>query len=154
MYDLIKEKINSAQKVLVGLGENAGCSIDDLNSLAEILDGKDYYFISLSKGTDEENSKIDRARLAMPMRDEESQNFDNYLKWLSMTLNKELLIIEIGFSFANPTVIRFPFEKTCYYNKKAYMVRVNDKYAQIPEEISEKAMSVDASGTDFIRSLL
>lgn len=154
MYDAIKEQLASAQKILVGLGENTGCSVEDLNLLADLLQGKDYYLISLSEETEVYESALDNDRIAEPMRDEDPQRFDKYLKWLSMTLNKELLIIEIGVSFANPTVIRFPFEKTCYYNKKAFMVRVNERFAQIPEEISEKAMSVNATGPDFIRALV
>jgi len=76
-----------------------------------------------------------------------------YTGWLTRTLNKKLCILELGVSFAHPTVIRFPFEKTVFYNNKAAMIRVNERFYQFPQEMGEKGISVQANAVDFIRRL-
>lgn len=57
------------------------------------------------------------------------------MNWIQGTLNRELLVLELGENYSNPALMRWPFEKTVYINQKAVLVRVNAKYAQIPEEI-------------------
>ena len=62
-----------------------------------------------------------------------------YTKWLAGTLNKKLVILELGVGFQTPTVVRWPFEKTAFFNQKSYMYRINEKFSQITEEL--KAVS-------------
>ena len=76
-----------------------------------------------------------------------------YTRWLAGTLNRELVILELGVGFGTPTVIRWPFEKTAAVNKKARMYRVHGKFAQLSEEIREKAVSVPENSVEFIRTL-
>lgn len=75
------------------------------------------------------------------------------MQWLSGTLNKKLLILELGVGFQNPGVVRFAFEKTAYFNQKARMYRVNQTFAQITEELQGKAVSVQVNSAEWIRSL-
>ena len=74
-----------------------------------------------------------------------------YQEWLGRTLNRELLAVELGEGFQLPKLIRWPFEKTVFFNKKAHMYRVNETFAQISEDIGEKAVSVQVNSVDFIR---
>lgn len=74
-----------------------------------------------------------------------------YMAWLSGTLNRKFLILELGVDFKTPTVIRWPFEKTVFYNKKAHMFRVNKAFSQISEEIKGRASSVSVNSVEFIR---
>lgn len=76
-----------------------------------------------------------------------------YTEWLARTLNKDLLILELGVGFAAPTVIRWPFEKTVLVNKKARMYRVNQSLPQITKELEERAVSVTENSVEFIRKL-
>lgn len=76
-----------------------------------------------------------------------------YTNWLGRTLNRKLCVLELGVSFAHPSVIRFPFEKTVFYNKKAMLVRVNERFCQIPEEIKEKGIAVQADAAEFVLEL-
>ncbi len=64
-----------------------------------------------------------------------------YMKWLQGTLNKRLCVIEAGVGMKLPSVIRWPFEKTVFYNQKANMFRIHDKFYQINEEVAERAYS-------------
>lgn len=59
--------------------------------------------------------------------------WEHYKKWLTATLNKKLCILELGVDFTFPQVIRFPFEKTAFYNKKAVFVRVNSRFPQLEQ---------------------
>ena len=75
-----------------------------------------------------------------------------YTRWLAGTLNKKLLILELGVGFRTPTVIRWPFEKTASVNKKAFLYRIHGSFAQLSESISEKAESVPENSVEFFRS--
>ena len=74
-----------------------------------------------------------------------------YQEWLGRTLNRELLAVELGEDFQLPKLIRWPFEKTVFFNKKAHMYRVNETFAQISEDIGDRAVSVKMNSVDFIR---
>ena len=75
-----------------------------------------------------------------------------YQEWLGRTLNRELLAVELGEDFQLPKLIRWPFEKTVFFNKKAHMYRVNETFAQISEDIGDRAVSVKMNSVDFIRT--
>ena len=62
-----------------------------------------------------------------------------YMKWLQGTLNKELCVIEAGAGVKLPSVIRWPFEKTVFYNQKAKMFRIHKMFYQVNEEVAERA---------------
>lgn len=76
-----------------------------------------------------------------------------YTEWLGRTLNRKLCVMELGVSFAHPSVIRFPVEKTVFYNQKAVLIRVNEHFYQLPEEIKGKGIAVKADAADFVLRL-
>ena len=69
-------------------------------------------------------------------------SWDQYLHWLSFTLNQKLCVLELGVGFAHPNLIRFPFEKTVYFNKKARYIRVSEKFPQLSAEIADRGEAV------------
>ncbi len=76
-----------------------------------------------------------------------------YTSWLSGTLNKSLLLLELGVGFKTPTVIRWPFEKTATLNKKAHMYRIHGNFAQLSEAVKGKAESISENSLEFLRKL-
>lgn len=62
-----------------------------------------------------------------------------------------MLILELGVDFKYPTVIRWPFEKTAFFNEKSHMYRVNKTFFQIPEEMKERIVSVPVNSAEFIQ---
>lgn len=74
-----------------------------------------------------------------------------YTLWLTRTLNKKLLILELGEGFKTPTVIRWPFEKTAYVNKKAYLYRINEKFSQISEELRGCSEGIPVNSLELLR---
>lgn len=79
--------------------------------------------------------------------------WDAYKRWLSGTLNRRLLVLELGVNFSTPTVIRWPFEKTVFFNQKSHMYRINRTFYQISEEIRIRAVPVAANSVEFIEDL-
>lgn len=65
-----------------------------------------------------------------------------YTKWLQGTLNRRLLVLELGAGMNFPSVIRWPFEKIAYFNNKAVFIRVNEKLYQMTEELSGKGWGI------------
>lgn len=78
------------------------------------------------------------------------KSWELYNKWLSGTINKNLVMLELGVNFDTPTVIRWPFEKVAMVNKKSLLVRVNNKLAMIPTEIAETSVTFTMSSYEFI----
>ncbi|MBQ2803572.1 MAG: hypothetical protein IJF07_06710 [Lachnospiraceae bacterium] len=76
-----------------------------------------------------------------------------YTKWLQGSLNKKLLILELGEGMRFPTVIRFPFEKIAYFNQKAEFYRINEKLYQMSEELKEKGISISKNSIDWLQGM-
>ena len=66
----------------------------------------------------------------------------DYMKWQTGTINRSLVILELGEGFATPTVIRWPFEKIIYFNRKSRLYRINESFYQLPKEAEERGVSV------------
>ncbi len=95
-------------------------------------------------------------RIAAPCGNEEAyrQQWERYSRWFTGTLNQDTLILELGVGFQNPEVIRFPFEKTCFFNQKAYMYRVHKTLPQVAAELGGRAEGVACSSMTWIRERL
>lgn len=79
--------------------------------------------------------------------------WQQYTKWLQGTLNRKLLILELGVGMQCPSVIRWPFEKIAYYNQKALFYRVNEKLYQLSEELKGKGISICENSIDWLQFL-
>ncbi|MDO4322529.1 MAG: hypothetical protein Q4C61_08365 [Lachnospiraceae bacterium] len=76
--------------------------------------------------------------------------WEKYTKWLQCTLNRRLCILELGVGFQYPQVIRFPFEKTAFFNQKAVLIRVNSKFPQLAQELAGKGISIRENPIHFL----
>ena len=76
-----------------------------------------------------------------------------YRKWLQRTLNHRLLILELGVGMRFPTVIRWPFEKTAFFNQKAYFYRVNENLYQLTKELSGKGYGISKDAVAWLAQL-
>jgi hypothetical protein len=81
------------------------------------------------------------------------EKWELYKKWLQGTLNSRLLILELGVSLRFPSVIRWPFEKVAFYNKKAKFYRVNEKLPQMTEGLAQKGVSIAQNAIDWVNNL-
>lgn len=87
------------------------------------------------------------------MEDGYIKSWELYRKWLTGTLNKKICLLELGVDFKYPSVIRWAFEKVAFINEKAVMIRVNEKYPQLTEELKGKAYSYDKNSLEFFGSV-
>jgi NAD-dependent SIR2 family protein deacetylase len=72
---------------------------------------------------------------------EEHKN--SYEHFINTNKNKKILFLELGAGFNTPGIIRYPFEDLTRKLKDAYLIRINDKYANIPSFISNKSLSIN-----------
>ncbi|WP_051233790.1 hypothetical protein [Butyrivibrio sp. NC3005] len=77
-------------------------------------------------------------------------SWKKYNEWIASTLSQDLLILELGTNLEYPALIRFPFERIAYFNKKAYMIRVNETLYQLTPEIVNKAVSVPVNSVKYV----
>ena len=64
-----------------------------------------------------------------------------------------LLELGAGMHMRELQVIRWPLEKTVFFNKKAHMYRINREFPQISDEIGEKAEAVRENSVEFVKNL-
>lgn len=76
--------------------------------------------------------------------------WSRYTKWLTGTFNHDLVLLELGVGFANPSVIRFPFEKTAFFNQSSFFLRVNQTFPQITQELKDRAEGICQNSVDWI----
>ena len=155
------DQINDAEMVLIGIGEEfEQCEdretiLGAYNKLHDYIGKKNYYIVSMCKDSLIYESNNQKSNISTPLCDgiegiDLNEKWDLYLNWLTCTLNRKLLIIELGVSMNMPQVIRWPFEKTIMINNKASMIRVNNNIPNIPAEIKNKAVGIKESAIDFI----
>lgn len=149
----IFDRIQDSDYVLIGIGENIVLSDADKDILFETLKDKKYYILSLSGDENIRSSKFDNSKMVLPFCGDDESKWNEYLDWLKNTLNRKLTILELGVGFKYPEVVRFPFEKTVMYNKKAYFYRINDMFYQLPEELSERGEGLKMDVSTFVNEL-
>ncbi len=76
-----------------------------------------------------------------------------YTKWLQGTVNRKLVVLELGVGMKFPSVIRFPFEKIAYFNQKAKFYRVNKNLYHLTEELTEKGVGIADNAIDWLENL-
>lgn len=154
----VKEQIEASEKLLIGIGaewkaERRPDVVSVYNQLAEGIRKNDYFIITTNEDCEILNSQLDQSLIATPSSAAAKQQWDAYTDWLTHTLNKKLVILELGVGFGRPEVIRWPFEKTAFYNNKAHLYRINQKFPQISEELNGKATPVKENSVEFIQQL-
>ena len=80
-------------------------------------------------------------------------SWKEYTEWLSRTLNRRLFVLELGTDFSFPGIIRWPFEKTAFFNQKACFLRVNESFPQISEELSGRAFGIRENSLKWIQRI-
>lgn len=154
MFTEILTELKQSKCILVGLGEvfTLKNPEDELKyirfykSLKEKLGARDYYIVTQAEDDLIFRCGFDKKHVAAPiLYPEDEENWNDYMKWLSFTLNRHLLVLELGVGFANPMIIRFPFEKMVFLNQKSKMYRVHSMLPQVTSEISERGTAVQAN---------
>lgn len=164
-FEELKQKMDEAQFILVGIGEEweernfskerkSACE-----KLEELLTGKDYFIVTTLEDSLMFETALAQKRIAAPFAGEKApessseERWKEYMEWLMGTLNRKLFILELGEGFANPSVIRWPFEKTACLNLKSYLCRVHEKFPQLPENLDGRGYSETMNSVRWILSM-
>ena len=163
IYSDLIDDIKSADYVLFGLGKEIYSSddteiYDNLKKLFASMEHVNYFIVSTDKAGTIRNCGLNERRIVCPVNEnnaeEEEKQWDFYNKWLSSSLAKKLVIVELGEDFSNPNVIRWQFERIVMINQKAKMYRVHSTFYQIPKEIGDRACAFEMNGAQFIKELV
>lgn len=76
-----------------------------------------------------------------------------YQTWIQSTMNKKMILLELGEGFQTPTVMRWPFEKLVFYQEKAILCCVHESLSMVSEEIGKRAYSIAENSVDFVLQL-
>ena len=161
-WEKFLQNYNDAQMLVIGFGrqlhksqfESEAAMSELMDFYSKCLDKKNYFIITSHKEGCFKDSKFNLKRVCNPLDSSEEQGqWELYNKWLSASLNKKLMIVELGEDFNNPNVFRWPFEKIVFINQKSKMYRVSDKFYQLPENIGERAVSVPENAIRFLIEL-
>lgn len=163
MINTILDKVQEADLILIGIGTDfAGNNKKEdvkraYNKLKDMVGSKSYFVVTLNTDDYIYESSLDKERIVAPCGSDAAGNvvtnenydesiylpqWETYTRWLQNTLNKKLCILELGVGFQYPSVIRWPFEKTAYFNQKSNFIRVHEKLAQLTPEIKERSISI------------
>ena len=154
----LKEKLADAERILIAIGSEwkqgdearEACIAAAIENLKCELQGKDYYIISTLETADAKRLGFDPMHMVIPFDEElTEEQWNAYANWLARTLNRKLVILELGEGFMQPTIVRWPFEKTTAINHKAHMYRVHKTFSQISDEIKEKATAIKGDSVGF-----
>ena len=155
MNEQIIAAIEDAEKILVGIGEsweNKDEAKAGYEKLKSLLEGKDFYILSVCSDGQIEKVGFEEKRVVTPL-DENDDKWDEYNKWLGRTLNRKLCVLELGVGLKYPQVIRWPFEKIVFINNKAKMFRVHNSLFQTTEEMGEKCIGIKANPLEYVMQI-
>ena len=163
IYNDLMDDIKSADYVLFGLGKEIYASedkevYDNLKKIFESMEHVNYFIVSTDKAGAIRDAGFNERRIVCPVNEnnaeEEEKQWDFYNKWLSSSLAKKLVIVEIGEDFSNPNVIRWSFERIVMINQKSKLYRVHSTFYQIPKEIGDRACAFEMNGAQFIKEFV
>ncbi len=133
--------LNPLFPILMGQVEEVVQGKREPNNVSKIVLDQDYLVFN-QKRTDLSDIKYNEEPYL--------EQWEKYTDWLQETLNRDILILELGEGNTFPTVIRQPFERIAYYNRKAYMLRVHHELSQISEDIQDKAIGIPMYSYEYV----
>ena len=143
------DKYRDAEMVVIGIGEEWNAYLekqeyqDLLAFYAPYLEKKNYFCITSSKKNDFSWGSLNPKRVVQPLlleaeqitsekKEEVEKQWDLYNKWLSATLNKKLMLIELGEGFLIPNLIRWPFERSHLSIRNLCYIALTDNCRSFP----------------------
>ncbi|SER93616.1 NAD-dependent protein deacetylase, SIR2 family [Gracilibacillus ureilyticus] len=85
--------------------------------------------------------------------DKWNQSDELYREFLQEAVDKKIVYLELGVGFNTPGIIRYPFEKLTYHNKKATLIRFNKNDHQGFQENKKKTITFTEDIQDTIMAI-
>lgn len=70
-------------------------------------------------------------------------NINHYKTFIDDSVDKNLVLLELGVGFNTPGIIRYPFERITAALPNATLIRINNNSANVPKSISHKSISLE-----------
>lgn len=80
--------------------------------------------------------------------------FNRYDTFLKNNKDKKILFLELGVGYNTPGIIKFPFWKMTYNNKKSFYISINIEKDHIPNEIQKRSILLKHDISTAIDDLL
>lgn len=80
--------------------------------------------------------------------------FEEYKGWLQSTINKKIVILELGADMRFPQVIRFAFDRLVKFNLKSKMYRVNKSICMVDSSAEGRGVAVNCDSMELVRRML
>ena len=71
-------------------------------------------------------------------------------KWVNNTMDKKLVVLDIGTGFNTPGVVRWPAENIVNQHPNASLIRINLDDARVPIKILSKSISIKGCISEFL----
>lgn len=144
-YDLLQCEVNCSGKLFSTAG-------DFWREVCEWIEGKTPLEKLAEPKCPDCGAPLVVNQYGQPKYNEDSylENWQKYTKWLQGTVNKKLCILELGVGMEFPSIIRWPFEKICFYNQKSVFWRIHSNLYQLSEEIKMRGKSVRKDPVVFL----
>lgn len=95
------------------------------------------------------NARIDGSFIETPYELER----EHFIKWLNETGYEKFALLELGAGYNTPVVIRMPMEELAKQLEDSSFIRVNMEYAQLPDSLKHKGISVTGDIRTFIEEV-
>lgn len=79
--------------------------------------------------------------------------FNDYKGWLQSTINKKLVILELGTDMRFPQVIRFAFDRLIKFNLKSKMYRVNKSLYMVDSSAEGRGIAVKCDSLELVKKM-
>lgn len=160
MTQEVWNKIINSEMLLIGIGtqlsvkEDNEKQIDEVyDTLAKLAKGRNCFVITSNTDQKLLDGRISKFLTAAPKVEGQEKQWEAYMNWLSCSLTHELTILELGEGFADPMVMRWPFEKVLYMHQKATLIRVHPMLYQVPADLNGRGIGVKENCIQFVKEI-
>ena len=74
-------------------------------------------------------------------------------KWINNTIDKRLVVLDIGTGLNTPGVVRWPAENLVEQHPSGSLIRINLNNSDIPKEIQSKSISIKGDVSEFMSGI-
>ncbi|MBT3367718.1 MAG: NAD-dependent protein deacetylase of SIR2 family [Nitrospina sp.] len=74
-------------------------------------------------------------------------------KWINNTVDKRLVVLDIGTGSNTPGVVRWPAENIIMQHRSGTLIRINLYDSEVPKEIQNKSISINDDISEFMRGV-
>lgn len=80
-------------------------------------------------------------------------NINVFQTFINESIDKNLVLLELGVGFNTPGIIRYPFEQTTAIMPNATLIRINNYDAIVPKNIRHKALQLECDLSDALKEI-